>query len=285
MYPRFDTLTFITPYGLMLVIGLLACWLLARRRALKSGIDASHIDLVMPLVFAVSVLGTQVLAIFTPNNVAITGAALTTHARLRVFALLLFAIPALSVYARLSGLSSRTLLDLFALPVLGCLVLVRLGCFMAGCCWGDLLSPSPQLASIAGPGLAAQVFTLPWLAADNLWTAVSFPAGSFAWRQHLALGLIGPEATGSLPVHPTQLYECLLLAVLFCVLLRLQGRWIAAGSSVLVTLGSYAVLRFFIEFLRADNALVLGRLTFTQLVCIALFSGCVMVMTAARRSA
>lgn len=285
MYPRFDTLTFITPYGLMLVIGLLACWLHARRRALKSGIDASHIDLAMPLVFAVSVLGTQVLAIFTPNNVAITGAALTTHARLSVFALLLFAIPALSVYARLSGLSSRTLLDLFALPVLGCLVLIRLGCFMAGCCWGDLVNQSPQLANIAGPGLAAQVFTLPWLAADNLWTAVSFPAGSFAWRQHLALGLIGPEATGSLPVHPTQLYECLLLAVLFCVLLRLQGRWIAAGSSVLVTLGSYAVLRFFIEFLRADNALVLGRLTFTQLVCIALFSGCVMVMTAARRSA
>jgi phosphatidylglycerol:prolipoprotein diacylglycerol transferase len=277
----------------MLVIALLGCWLHVRGRTLKSGVDASHIDLAMPLVFAVSMLGVQWFASFNPDDLEVTGGLFTTHARLSVFALLLFALPTLYLYARLtrlssglsSGLSYGTLLDLFALPVLGCLMLIRLGCFMAGCCWGDLVWQSPQLANTPDPGLATQVFTLPWLAAENLWTAVSFPAGSFAWRQHLALGLIGPEATGSLPVHPTQLYEFLLLAVLLCVLLRLEDRWISPGTTVLITLASYAVLRFFIEFLRADNAVVLGRLTFTQLICIALLIGCTMVMTAARRSA
>ena len=94
MYPRFGNLTFITPYGLMLVIALLGCWFYTRRRALKSGVDASHIDLAMPLVFALSVLGAQLLARLNPDEVEVAGALLTTHTRLSVFGMLLFAIPA-----------------------------------------------------------------------------------------------------------------------------------------------------------------------------------------------
>ncbi len=284
MYPRFGNLTFITPYGLMLVIGLLGCWLYTRKRALKSGVDASHIDLAMPLVFALSVLGAQLLSLFNPGEVEIAGSLLTTHTRLSVFGMLLFAIPALYLYSRLARLSFRVLLDLFALPALACLMLIRLGCFMAGCCWGDLVRMPPQLADLPAPGLDLQVFTLPWLSVENLFSAVSFPAGSFAYRQHLALGLIDPGASGSLPVHPTQLYEFVLLGVLLFILRRLENRWVLPGTTVLITLGSYAVLRFFIEFLRADNALVLGRLTFAQLVSVALLIGCAAGITATRRS-
>mgnify|MGYP001087935625 CR=1 FL=1 len=41
------------------------------------------------------------------------------------------------------------------------------------------------------------------------------------------------------------------------------------SAACLVALGGYAALEFLLEFLRADNALVLGPLTFNQLVCVA----------------
>jgi len=285
VYPHFGKLTFITPYGLMLVIALLACWFYARSRAPKFGVDASHIDLAVPLIFTASVLGSQILAGFSPGAAGISGGVPINHMRFSLFALLLFAMPALYLYCRLSGLSLGKMLDLFALPALACLMLIRLGCFMAGCCWGDLARPPPQLADVPQPGLVTQVFTLPWLSGANPLTAVSFPAGSFAYRQQLALGLIEPGAIGSLPVHPTQLYEFALLAVLLYLLSRFEDRWIPAGAAMLVALGSYAVLRFFIEFLRADNALVVGLLTFTQLLCAVLFMLCVTLIFTVRRGA
>jgi len=133
--------------------------------------------------------------------------------------------------------------------------------------------------------LEISTYTLPWLAGQGFLGAVSFPAGSFAWRQHRELGLIGPQASGSLPVHPVQLYEFLLLAVLILVLRRREHRWATPGTTMLVALASYAVLRFFVEFLRADNALVLGSLTADQLICIALLAACVTLIGIRRPAA
>jgi len=285
MYPRFGTLTFIAPYGLMLVIALLACWFYARRRAPRFGVDPSHADLAMPFVFALGMLGSQLLAALVSVDDRLFVGAATAHLQISLFALLLFAVPAVYLYSRLSGLSPGRMLDLFALPALVCLMLARLGCYMAGCCWGDLAQRSPQLATIHEPAVANQVFTLPWLAGQGFLGAVSFPAGSFAWRQHRELGLIGPQASGSLPVHPVQLYEFLLLAVLILVLRRREHRWATPGTTMLVALASYAVLRFFVEFLRADNALVLGSLTADQLICIALLAACVTLIGIRRPAA
>jgi len=131
--------------------------------------------------------------------------------------------------------------------------------------------------------VAGQVLTLPWLANEHILGAVSFPAGSFAWRQHLELGLIEPGASASLAVHPTQLYEFFLLAVLLVLLRRVEYRGTATGTTFFFALGSYALLRFFIEFLRADIPLWLARLTIIQLICGALVLGCVAGLTVARR--
>ena len=130
------------------------------------------------------------------------------------------------------------------------------------------------MAAIDDPQLSLQVLTLPWLSGDWLPYAVSFPPDSLASEQHLALDLIGPGAISSLPVHPAQLYELVLLALLLFVLRRVESRRMPAGMLALLALGGYSILRFFIEFLRADNTLVLGDLTFHQLICITLFVGC-----------
>jgi prolipoprotein diacylglyceryltransferase len=61
----------------------------------------------------------------------------------------------------------------------------------------------------------------------------------------------------------------LLLGLLACLHIFSKKQH-APGVVALVTLAGYCVLRFFIEYLRADNALVFGSHTFTQVICVAL---------------
>ncbi len=68
--------------------------------------------------------------------------------------------------------------------------------------------------------------------------------------------LLGVMACFVLPVHPTQLYELVLLLGLLACLHVFSKKQHAPGAVALVTLAGYCVLRFFIEYLRADNALV-----------------------------
>lgn len=270
MNPRFGDQSWITPYGLMLVLALVACWLYARRRAAAAGVDTSHIDLAVPLIFIVSTAGARLLTVISPADSNILGDLYQAHSRFRLFGLLLFAFPLLLIYCRLANLPFRRLLDVFALPVVLWLAIVRVGCFMAGCCWGDLTESVAGLRDVADPSLSAQVLTVPWLSGDWLITGVHFPAGSFAYDQQLVLGLIAPGAEASLPVHPTQLYELLLLLGLLAALVVYGRKEREPGNVALLTLMAYCLLRFFIEYLRADSALVLGRHTSTQLICIAL---------------
>ncbi len=271
MYPRFGDQTWITPYGLALVAALLACWLYARRRAIGADIDPSHIDLAVPLIFIIATLGAKFLTLISPDDSNIAGELFRTHFRFRLFGLLLIGFPVLLIYSRLANLPFRGMLDVFALPVVLWLVTLRFGCLMAGCCWGDLTNSVAGFATATDPELITQILTLPWLTRDWLVTAVSFPVGSFAYEQHLVMGFIGPGAVSSLPVHPTQLYELVLLVGFLIYLHGYSKKVNAPGVIALVTLGGYCVLRFFIEYVRADNALVLGSHTFTQVICGALF--------------
>ena len=62
-------------------------------------------------------------------------------------------------------------------------------------------------------------------------------------------------------MYPVQLYEAALLLVLILVLARVPWRRVPRGTLVVLTVFSYALMRFFIEYLRADGHLVLGNLT------------------------
>jgi len=103
----------------------------------------------------------------------------------------------------------------------------RMGCLLAGCCFGNTCS-------------------LPW--------ALRFPPHSPAVDKQFQLGQLHSESVSSLPVHPTQIYEslgCLLLAAL--LILRLHPRKRYDGQVFLTFVGGYATLRFLLEFLRNDD--------------------------------
>ncbi len=112
-----------------------------------------------------------------------------------------------------------------AVPLL--IVLGRVGCFLGGCCHG-------------------QISDVPW--------AVRFPEGSDAYVLHLEHGLVGRGDALSLPVHPTQLYEAGWAVVLFSVLAWYDKRRRHDGTSFAWLFVLYPVGRFLIEFLRGDGA-------------------------------
>lgn len=264
MYSYFDSTALVTPFGLTFVSAILVAWFLARRNATSTGIDGSHIDLLMPITIVTGLIGGTLVALATPMDHMLAGEAMNYGIRVRLFGMIGTGAIALFVYSRFCGLSFRRLLDVFALPTLAGLMIHRVGCYMAGCCWGDVVSHPVEGA------LAAQVKTTSLL--NDIVQGVQYPPGSLPYEQHLAMGLIGPDALASLPVYPVQLYEAALLLVIVLLLSRLDWRRQPRGTLTVLTVCAYAVIRFALEYLRADGAIVVGNLTITQLQCIVLLA-------------
>lgn len=248
----------------MLVVGLLLAGGLTRRRLAAVSEDASHADLALPLALLVGVLGTRLLSALVFD-------------RLLLFVLPLFAVPALIVYCRVAGLSSARLLDRLAPPMLLWVALLRVGCFLAGCCWGDVVVGHSAIADAA----RVQIDTFPSFARMLDFIAVQFPAASFAAQQHASLGLI--DGGSSLPVLPTQLIESTAAVLLYIAALRVERSLRTPGVLAWGCLGSYAIVRFGIEFLRADNAIVWKGLTGNQLVCLGLIGAALVMLRVSAR--
>ena len=139
----------------------------------------------------------------------------------------LLCIPVGIPFLRRHKLDAWRVADLSGLGIALGLGFGRLGCFLAGCCFGE-------------------VCDLPW--------GVSFPPGSAAWRMHLDAHLIDASAAGSLPVHPTQLYSVLVNwgVFAFCTWWYVKKRTFAGEVFWLFAM-VYSVGRFAIEMVRADE--------------------------------
>ena len=262
MYSHFDSLEWVTPFGLIFLLAIGVAWCLARRNAMLVNIDGSHIDLLLPISVIVGIAGAALLSRLIPLDSMIAGEAMQVDVRVRLFGMLGCGAVAVFIYSRIAGLSFRRLLDVFALPTIAGLMIHRVGCFLAGCCWGDLVSNEHATR------FATQVQTLPFL--GGLTNGVQYPPGSLAYEQHLAMGLIEPDALASLPVYPVQLFECALLLVLLLILRRVPWQRLPQGLLTVLAICAYAFVRFFLEYVRADGAIVLGNLTITQLQCLVL---------------
>jgi phosphatidylglycerol:prolipoprotein diacylglycerol transferase len=125
----------------------------------------------------------------------------------------------------------------------------RLGCLLAGCCFGK-----------------------PW--ASSL--ALHFPPNSPASEAQWKAGELPSALVESLPVHPTQLYESAAsLAIAGFLLFSFHGKKRYDGQVFLAFVGLYSITRFAIEFVRADDRGGFLGLSTSQLVGLALVGGVV----------
>jgi phosphatidylglycerol:prolipoprotein diacylglycerol transferase len=269
MYSHFDATSWVTPFGLIFIAAIFTAWIFARRNATSTRIDPSHVDLLVPITIILGIIGGTIVAIFMPMDHMVAGEAMNHGIRVRLFGMLGTGAIGVFIYSRIVMLSFRRLLDVFALPTLAGLMVHRIGCFMAGCCWGDIISHEHTTE------FASQVQSTSFL--QGIAQGVQYPPGSLPYEQHLAMGMIDSGALASLPVYPVQLYEAGLLLVLILVLSRVPWKRSPRGTLAIITVCSYAVMRFFIEYLRADGHIVLGNLTVTQLQCIILLPSIVLL--------
>lgn len=125
----------------------------------------------------------------------------------------------------------------------------RMGCLLAGCCFGT-----------------------PFESSLSIWFPPNSPASEAQWKA----GLLPTAATGSLPVHPTQLYESLAsFAIAGFLIFHFHGRKRYDGQVFLAFVALYSIVRFVIEFVRADDRGGFLGLSTSQLVGILLVGGVV----------
>ena len=145
-----------------------------------------------------------------------------------------------AIIAKRDRLPLRKISDMTAMGVAMGLFFGRIGCFLAGCCYGEVTTRA---------------------------VGTRFPAWSPASEGQFRAGLLAHPSAVSLPVHPTQLYEavgCLLISV---VLSQWGPRYKRFdGQVALIALVAYAVLRSVIEEFRADDRGVYLGLSTSQWV-------------------
>ncbi len=170
-------------------------------------------------------------------------------------------------YTKREGIEFMRLADL-AMPTVSLgQAFGRLGCFSAGCCWGDITGPATRLA-VRFPGpIAKNIF-------GGLGGVNSLAYSSQIENSPESGGRYVIEATGkvfhdavpgsvkiadwalahghTLPVHPTQLYESAGQIFLFAALLTLRRFRRFHGEIFGIWLMCYAVLRSTVELFRGD---------------------------------
>lgn len=226
-------------YGVLLALAYLAGLWMATRRARHAGVDANRVlDLGIWVIIAALVGAKALLFIVEFNHFTSSWQEFTTLLRSGgVFYGGLLAAVAVCIYLlRKHRLPLWPSADLFAPGIALGYMIGRLGCLMAGCCFGKPTDVG-----------WAVTFTDP-VATQNVGT----PLG--------------------VPLHPTQLYESAAGFVILVVLLALERRGKPfAGRTFWTFVLLYSVSRFAIEFFRGDERGAIGMLSTSQFISVILF--------------
>jgi phosphatidylglycerol:prolipoprotein diacylglycerol transferase len=271
---------YIGSYSAFLLLGLAGGYWLMRWRGVRIGLKGSHLDNLALLIAALSLFGARFFSwwFYFPPGSSLWGALTTSGGGMVFYGGMIFGIATAFLYARLAHLPLGNVMDAGAPGLALGLAFGRIGCFMAGCCWGDLCVNADEMGKLPSSGLVWQVRTVPLVSGAGFPLAVRFPAGAGAFEQHREIGLIDEHAECSLAVHPVQLYEAA-LAFALCMALHWwfpRRRW--HGQVFWVFVLSYGVIRFLMEFLRADNSPVYFGFTLSQAISIGLATAALAVL-------
>jgi phosphatidylglycerol:prolipoprotein diacylglycerol transferase len=223
----------INTYGVFLALAFLGGILVATRLAHRDGLPRERIyDLCLWMLLA-SLVGSKILMFFTEPDYREHPAQLFSLDFLRsggvFYGGLIGALLTAYVLMRRYGLPWWKTADACAPGIALGNVLGRLGCFSAGCCWGEPTN-------------------LPW---------------------GMRFTQLGHEVTGvpiDARLHPTQLYESFAMLIVFFFLIWLHRRKKFSGQVILAYVAIYAAVRFVIEFVRDDpRGDILGLTTLTGL--------------------
>jgi len=202
-------------YGFFIAVGFVVGLVLAIRTARQKLIPVHRVVDLFFYTLLSSILGSRILFVLInfdffrehPSRVLSLW-----EGGLVFYGGLILAVVVSIVYMTWHRLPVWEMADLFAPPIALGLFFGRIGCFLAGCCYG-------------------KETCLPW--------AVVFKDSNSLARLNV-------------PLHPTQLYDAANGLVIFVVLTWMEKRKAFSGQVFWCFLFLYAITRFFIEMLRGD---------------------------------
>ena len=224
-------------YGICLAVGFMLGLWTAGRRGMRIGLNAEDISNLMIWMFIGGVVGGKALFLInhweefqnSKNSMQMLRSGWVFHGSL------IGACIGIWIFIRRKGMPLWATFDALAPSFALGHAIGRIGCFMNGCCFGKTCE-------------------LPW--------AVQFPAGTMPHSHHLSIEIIEATAKLSAFVHPSQMYEFILNIMFYAFLAWLFRRRKFDGQIFAAYLLGYAVIRFGIEFARADDR---GWLWFSSL--------------------
>jgi phosphatidylglycerol:prolipoprotein diacylglycerol transferase len=238
MHPKLISIGsfYIPTYGVLVALGFLCGLMITMRLAHRVGLSAEKITNLAVYCAIAGIAGAKLFMflfdlgyyiqnpgqIFTMETLQAAG---VFHGGFIVA--LLVAI----FYMRSQKLPAWGTMDVFAPGIVIGQAIGRIGCFMAGCCWGKECH-------------------LPW--------AVEF---------HSNFAAPVPLNT---PLHPAQLYESGADFLIFGILYRQFKRQHKAGDIIALYLILYSTARFIIEFFREHEQALVGPFSLTQWIALAL---------------
>jgi phosphatidylglycerol---prolipoprotein diacylglyceryl transferase len=229
-------------YGFLIAVGAIAgIAYLSIQGKKEVGLTFDQANLLFLWIFIAAVVGGKVFLFFEDPAAYINHPAKLFKGNGFVFyGSFLFAVPTMFWFFKRYHLHTYKMLDVMA--IVTCLVHMfgRLGCFLAGCCYGH---PTDSWAGI--------IFDDPACYAQ-------------------------PK---DVPLHPTQLYEASYIFLVMVVLFIIRDRRKFYGQLFLLYLGFYAIGRSIIEFFRGDEirGYVFGVITHSQLIALSILIAVVIV--------
>lgn len=216
-------------YGVFVALGILAGVRVADREALRRGLDRdAFFDMAFWSVIA-GIVGARAfhVAVYRGDYANDPLEILRIwNGGLVFYGGLLLAIPVGILFLRRRGVPVLPIVDAAAVGIPLGLAFGRVGCFLAGCCYG-------------------KVCWLPW--------AVIFRAPGSLAPQHI-------------PLHPTQLYEALASVAIFGILYGTRKRFETPGMLFWTLLLLYGTARSLLEFFRNDPRGFVGPFSESQVV-------------------
>lgn len=256
-------------YGFMIMLAFIAGITLAVRRAKARGISPDVILDIGLYSIICGIIGARLAFVLTDPDfspdptvsqpileyIAIWKGGLTFQGGL------FLALAVCIWYLRSNNLPAATIADIFAPGVAIGIAIGRVGCFLNGCCWGRICEIGYPLGVSFPEGSGAHSHLFGMLQQGDLLPRLS-QLGHESIIQSIPPNgpyVVPPAALTQIPVHPTQLYTTVAMIGVFLFVLWVEKKPRRfEGMVMLAFLMAYSVVRFAIEFLRTDTALLLG---------------------------
>lgn len=203
-------------YGLMMALGILSAYYMVEYRAKKRGMDTDKVFYMAAWAVAAGLLGAKLLYLITRLPEIMAEPALLVHSLkdgFVVYGSIIGGVFGAWLYCRKSGLPFWKLFDLTAPALALAQGIGRIGCLLAGCCYGMQVSEKNPIGIV-------------------------FSDSAYA--------------PNGVPLFPAQIVSSLLNFVHFGVLLFLSKKLTKDGQIAGCYLIFYSIGRFVLEFFRGD---------------------------------